>query len=143
MVNKHKASRDKGAAFEREIAKQLTLELGFQFRRDLRQYQQSDRGDLIPDNDAFPFLVECKAHKAGTDCRPSWETQAHKAALGTALYPVVVWKFDHHPVKCRVGIDAVAEAHGGHAVTHETCDVTLQGLAYLAREIMARRACNV
>ena len=40
-------SRSKGAAFEREVAKMLLLELGIGFKRDLRQYQTSGHADLI------------------------------------------------------------------------------------------------
>jgi hypothetical protein len=47
-------SRTKGASFEREVAKLLLLELGITFKRDLRQYQEADHGDLIPDDPAFP-----------------------------------------------------------------------------------------
>ena len=33
-------SRNKGASFEREVAKLLVLEMGITFKRDLRQYQR-------------------------------------------------------------------------------------------------------
>lgn len=136
-------SRQKGAAFERAIAKELFAETGITFKRDLDQYREKDRGDLLADNSAWPFLIECKAHAKGTDCRAAWITQANKAARGTGLYPVVVYKFNNTPIKCRVSFEALAEAFGGHATINKGADVTLQGLAYLAREIMAGRADHV
>jgi hypothetical protein len=34
-------SRNKGATFERDVAKMLFLELGITFKRDLRKYQEA------------------------------------------------------------------------------------------------------
>lgn len=130
-------SRAKGAAFERDVAKQLFNELGITFNRDLEQYRASDHGDLIPDDPDFPFLIECKAHKYGTDCRPAWESQANKAAESAGKYPAVIWKFNNHPIRCRIPLEAVAKATSGQAVTHRTVDVNLPTFAYIAREIMA------
>jgi hypothetical protein len=58
-------SRTKGAQFEREVAKLLLLELGITFKRDLRQYQEADHGDLIPDDPAFPFELSSSATPTG------------------------------------------------------------------------------
>ena len=77
--------RSKGARFERDVAKRLFAELGITFKRDLSQYQQSDRGDLTPDNPAFPFLIECKTRASGADCLAAWEAQAHTAAKAVGL----------------------------------------------------------
>lgn len=133
-------SRQKGAAFERDVAKILHAELGIRFKRDLDQYRQRDRGDLIPDDDGFPFLVECKAHATGTDARGDWIAQVFRAVEGTGKHPALIWKFNHHPIRVRVWFDAIAEAVGGHAVSSQHADITLPGLCWLAREIMARRA---
>jgi hypothetical protein len=74
-------SRTKGAQFEREVAKLLLLELGITFKRDLRQYQEADHGDLIPDDPAFPFELELKRYAhgpiSGTD---KWWQQVTTAA---------------------------------------------------------------
>jgi len=133
-------SRNKGASFERQVASLLRDELGMAFKRDLRQYQESERGDLICDDPTFPLLIECKAYASGTDCRAGWMQQAETAAKGTGLYPCVIYKFNRHPIKCRVPIEAIAEAHGGAATTHRYADVDLPTFAYVAREIMAVRA---
>ena len=132
--------RNKGAAFERRVAAELFDETGITFKRDLDQYRERDRGDLLPDDSGWPFLMECKCRASGTDCRTAWLTQAYKAAAGTSLYPAVIWKFNNHPVRCRVPFEAIAEAFGGTTTTDKSADLTLQGLAFVAREIMARRA---
>lgn len=132
-------SRNKGAQFERHVAALLRDELGIKFKRDLRQYQESERGDLIADDPAFPFLIECKSYASGTDCRTGWEKQARNAAAKVGLYPVVIWKFNNHPIKCRVPIKALAEAFSTSAATHRTADLYVQDFAYIVREIMAAR----
>ena len=44
MVN----GRNKGASFEREVANYLKLHLSLQdIKRDIEQYRQADRGDLL------------------------------------------------------------------------------------------------
>lgn len=134
-------SRRKGAAFERQIANELGRQLGLTFKRDLRQYQDRELGDLVCTAD-FPFLIECKAAASGTDCRTAWELQAAKAAEHTGQYPVVIYKFDFHPPKCRVGFDALAEALGTDVVCGQKADLSIESFAWVAREIMAGRACS-
>lgn len=134
-------SRQKGANFERQVAAQLYAELGINFRRDLDQYRQRDRGDLLADDDAFPFLIECKAYVAGSDCRGEWIAQAFRAADGTGLHPCVVYKFNNRPIRCRIWMDAIGEAISGkRAVSGQWVETDIQGLAWVAREIMAWRA---
>lgn len=136
MVN----GRNKGAQAEREVAQELFAELGMTFRRDLRQYQQGERGDLICDDPAWPFVIEVKRHAKGWTCAPAWEAQVFKAAQGTGKHPCVIYRFDGQKWRVRVYFDALAEAFGGNAVSTQPADLTIQGFAYVAREIMARRA---
>lgn len=132
-------SRNKGAAFEREIATALELELGIKFKRDLDQYRQADRGDLIADDPAFPFLIECKRY-AGGSFKPAWWAQAYKAALTTGQRPAVIYRFDRQPIRVRVQLRAAMEcisrkrwsAEDSHII-----EIDLPGFAYLCREGMA------
>lgn len=133
-------SRGKGAAFEREIATALFSELGITFKRDLDQYRERDRGDLIPDDPAFPFAIECKVRAKGADALGEWVAQVLKAARDTGKHPALIYKFNHKPVRVRIWIDAVAEAVGGQAVSTQWLDTNIQGFAWVSREIMARRA---
>lgn len=136
MVN----SRNKGAAWERAVAKELLLLTGITFRRDLDQTREKGRGDLLPSDDAWPFLIECKAHASGTGCKPAWRQQATEAAQD-GQFPAVVYKYDRRDPRVSVPMEAVAAAYcsDAHKHTDEWADVTLEGFAYLAREIMAWR----
>jgi len=130
-------SRNKGAAFERDIAKQLHLELGVNFKRDLDQYREKDRGDLLCDQ-AFPFLIECKHYKTGS-FQEAWWKQAYRAALGTGQKPAVIYKFNHKPIRVRVQMRAAVEcltrrkwsAEDAHVI-----DIDFNGFVYLCREGM-------
>jgi Holliday junction resolvase len=133
-------SRQKGAGGEREVAKELFLELGMTFKRDLRQYQQTDLGDLVCDNEDFPFVIEVKRYAKGWACKPAWETQAFRAAKAAQKHPCVIYRYDGQQWRCRVYMDAVAEAIGATSVCTVHLDTNIQGFAWICREIMATRA---
>jgi Holliday junction resolvase len=133
-------SRQKGAAGEREVAQELFRELGMTFKRDLRQYQQAEYGDLICEDDAFPFVIEVKRHAKGWTCAPAWEVQAYTAAKNAKCYPAVIYRFDGQKWRARIWFDALAEAFGSTAVCGGKADLTIQDFAWVAREIMAGRA---
>lgn len=134
-------SRNKGANFEREIAQELWLQLGIAFKRDLDQYREKDRGDLIPDDPAFPFVIECK--RAAKGFLRMWEDQVFAAAKTAGLYPALVYRFDNQKTVVRVWVDALSEAVGGWSSEGFYFETTLEGFAWVAREIMARRAGDV
>ena len=119
-------SRTKGASFEREIAKMLFLELGITFKRDLRQYQEAEHGDLIPDDPAFPFELELKRYAdgpiSGTD---KWWQQVTTAANKTGKRPALIYKYDRQPVRCVVELQGVR------------CNISFEDFCYLTREIMS------
>jgi N-dimethylarginine dimethylaminohydrolase len=54
-----KISRTRGATYEREVANEIFDMLGIRIKRNLKQYQQSEEGDLI----LGQFLIECKRRK--------------------------------------------------------------------------------
>src|SRR5699024_8485488 len=87
-------SRNKGSAFERAIAARLFDLTGVTLKRDLEQYRAADHGDLIADNDQWPFLIECKAYAIGTGCKPEWKSQATAAGKSVGKLPVVIYKFN-------------------------------------------------
>ena len=150
MTTKPRAnSRQKGAAFEREIARELYLHTGISFTRNLDQYQTSGLGDLTPDNPAWPFLIECKRYATGTACKPEWRKQAISAAAKAGLLPAVIYRYDRRDVVASVPFTAF-----DHMLTDDPppladcdyirwADITLDGFVYLAREIMATRALSV
>lgn len=134
-------SRQKGAAFERDVAKLLLAELGITFRRDLEQYRQQDRGDLIPDDPDFPFLLECKkTARVLTACDPAWWAQASKAALAANKRPAVIWASDRRAVRVTVSLKDAMEciARGRWSAQSHLIELPLEGFCYFAREGMCK-----
>lgn len=54
-----KLARNRGASYEREVANEIFDVLGVRIRRNLKQYQVKDEGDLILGN----YLIECKRRR--------------------------------------------------------------------------------
>ena len=133
-------SRNKGASFERQIAAQLHGLTGVSFKRNLEQYQAVDHSDLTPDDPAWPFALECKRYADGTGCKPAWRAQATKAAAKLNRIPCVIYKFDRRDTWVSVPLAAFNAAFGGSDDTGQWAEITLEGLAYLAGEIMAANA---
>ena len=135
MVN----SRNKGSAFERRVASELFDLLGVTFSRDLEQYRKCDRGDLIPDDDAFPFLIEAKkTSRVLTACDPAWWQQAYRAALAAEKRPAVIWATDRRPIRVTVSLKDTMEciSRGRWSGASHLVETNLEGFAYLCREGM-------
>jgi hypothetical protein len=130
-------SRNKGASFEREVAAVLHGLTGVTFKRDLEQTREADHGDLIASDPAFPFVIECKRYAEGAACKPAWRAQAQAAATATGKLPAVVYRFDRQGTRVSVPFAAIAAAMGGNDAPGEWAEITIEGLAYLAAEIMA------
>ena len=126
-------SRRKGATYENEIAGQLHDRLGITFRRDLEQYRATERGDLIPDDEAFPFVIECKRHAEGVNCLAAWKAQAVAAAKAARKRPAVIFRFDRQQTRVAVPLSALCDAWPAD----DWAEVSLDGFCLLAREIMA------
>ena len=60
MVN----GRNKGASFERSIANMLFADLRLNAKRDIEQYRAVDHGDIITDDETWPYVIECKKYMA-------------------------------------------------------------------------------
>lgn len=122
-------SRTKGAAFEREVAKLLLLELGIGFKRDLRQYQEAEHADLIPDDPAFPYALELKRYATGPISGPDkWWQQVKVAAERMHKLPALIYKYDRQPIRCVVELQGIR------------CNISFEDFCYLARETMAHDA---
>jgi hypothetical protein len=132
MVN----SRNKGAGFEREVAQMLEAELGYKFKRDLRQYQSADHGDLITDAD-FPFLIECKRYASGIGMKDAWWQQACKAAAKTQQWPCVIYKYDRQQIRCVIPLDAIADAIDFKPEQDHKVELSFEGFCYVARELLS------
>ena len=128
-------SRRKGSTFELQIARDLDMLTGVRFQRNLEQSREAQHGDLVPDDPAWPFLIECKRRASGASCLTEWKDQASVAAAQINKVPAVVFKFDRLPVRVAVPIAAICQ----YSVPNEWVEISLEGLAYIAREIMASR----
>lgn len=100
--------RSKGHQFERETAKDLEAELGIKFSRILNQTREGGLADLEPvDCPEFPFVIECKRYGQGTSAKTSWWDQVCVAADKANKLPLLIWRFDRMPVRCRMPIQAI------------------------------------
>lgn len=87
--------RNKGAAFERTIAKAIIDTTGFVVKRNLEQYRTRAAGDLL----GVPgWSVECKHYRSGSVFRPEWWEQAVEAAEADDSRPALVFRFNRQPV---------------------------------------------
>ena len=99
-------SRNKGAAFERDICKRLNAffeQSGLETRvkRNLDQYQTSKLCDIeIPG-----YAIECKAYKSGRWFLSDWWEQACEAANDRV--PALIWKFNNQPIRVALPIQAL------------------------------------
>lgn len=128
-------SRNKGAAFERLVAKELFAELGITFKRKLDQYQERGLSDLTPSDPAFPFLIECKH---ANRWQSAWWAQASSASR-QGLYPALIYRLTGKSIVVRVPVASFCEAAGGRALAG-WCETDLATFCALARELMAVRA---
>lgn len=96
-------SRNKGAAFEREICKKINTYLESKgskltVKRNLDQYQTKGMADIYWDN----LAIECKRYK-GTGrsdvFKNEWWNQAVESANDN-LIPVLIYKYDRRKIMC-------------------------------------------
>jgi len=136
MVN----GRNKGASFELQLAKELELELGISFKRDLEQYRESEHGDLIPSDKSFPFMIEAKRYSKGAvGGAAAWWDQADAAAKRAGKLPCLVYKYDRKPI--RFVIDVLAAYQSGYEFKkeppeHGRLEMDIQTFCWIVRELM-------
>jgi hypothetical protein len=132
------SNRSKGAKWERDLAKMLFLNLGIKFERNLEQYRTAAGGDLIPDNEHFPFSIEAKHYssKSGRGMKPEWWKQSEKAAIAANKIPCVIYKYDRYPPKAVVSLEAIAKMYGKEDDGEILVELSIDGFCYLCREIM-------
>jgi hypothetical protein len=130
-------SRNKGAGFERDTARQLEALLGIKFERNLEQVRTAAHGDLVASDPAWPFSCELKRYATGISCLAAWKEQSSKAAAMCGKIPAVIFKFDRQPIRVAVPLSCITD--GTCQDPAEWAEVTLDGFAYIAREIMASK----
>ena len=97
-------SRNKGAAFEREIANSLNEELNLTvpLKRILEQTREKFLPDLILGN----WYLECKRYGQGNEPVEKWWSQVLDAAKDRGI-PALVYKFNNRPIKVRVPLHTI------------------------------------
>lgn len=129
MVN----GRNKGAAFEREVAIMLFDELGVSFKRDLEQYREGLHGDLIPSDPDFPFTLELKRYKDGPiGGQTAWWAQTCAAAEREKKIPALIYKYDRKPIRCVIPMSALTDCDDAYLV-----EMDFEAFCFIAREKMA------
>ena len=122
MVN----SRVKGRSGEYEIRDILDAELGLTFKRDIEQFRQADRGDLLCVDMDFPAVIEVKRYaKGGETPRGAWWDQCCKAATAAGKWPLLVWRFDRMDWRWRLPAQVLIDLGHPHGNIGMREDVTL------------------
>jgi len=104
-------SRNKGASFEREVAKLINEyfdEIGYDYKvkRNLEQYQEKDLGDLnIPNH-----TLECKRYASGNWYKEEWWKQVCDSCGDTI--PVLIWKYNHQDIRVCVPLWSMSSEWG-------------------------------
>lgn len=134
----NRTNRSKGAAFEREVAADLLRLTGISFKRELEQVRSAGLGDLNADDEAWPFLLECK-RVATTLKMAEWRRQAVEAAKKSRLLPAVVYRRNCQPTRVSVPLSAIGRGIDDIRPwpADEWAEISLEGFAFLAAEIMA------
>ena len=127
--------RNKGASFERQCASMIKENLGIEVKRDLEQYRQGDRGDLIGIDGA---VIECKRYKManGGHYHEDWWLQVEKAA-GESAEPFLIYKYDRAEPKVVVRLSFINSDYAGKS---ETATLGMDCWYMLMREFLAEKA---
>lgn len=108
-------SRNKGAAFERQIANALIEDLNLQ--HPVKRILEQTRTKELPDLMLGTWCIECKAYGAGAEPRPDWWDQVLASSSGQGLKPALVYKFNNRPIKVRVLANSINKEIKNNLVT--------------------------
>ena len=108
-------SRNKGAAFERQIANALIEDLNLQ--HPVKRILEQTRTKELPDLMLGTWCIECKAYGAGAEPRPDWWEQVLASSSGQGLKPALVYKFNNRPIKVRVLANSINKEIKNNLVT--------------------------
>lgn len=97
-------SRNKGAAFEREIANSLNEELNLTL--PLKRILEQTREKFLPDLILGNWYLECKRYGQGNEPVEKWWTQVLDAAKNKGI-PALIYKFNNRPIKVRVPLHTI------------------------------------
>ena len=93
-------SRNKGAAFERQIANALINDL--KLKNPVKRILEQTRTKELPDLMLGRWCIECKAYGTGAEPRPDWWEQVLVSSNQEGMRPALVYKFNNRPIKVRI-----------------------------------------
>lgn len=96
--------RNKGAAFEREIANSLNEELNLTL--PLKRILEQTREKFLPDLILGNWYLECKRYGQGNEPVEKWWSQVLDAAKDRGI-PALIYKFNNRPIKVRVPLHTI------------------------------------
>ena len=97
-------SRNKGAAFEREIANSLNEELNLTL--PLKRILEQTREKFLPDLILGNWYLECKRYGQGNEPVEKWWSQVLDSAKDRGI-PALIYKFNNRPIKVRVPLHTI------------------------------------
>ena len=97
-------SRNKGAAFEREIANLLNEEL--ELTIPLKRILEQTREKFLPDLILGRWHLECKRYGQGNEPIENWWNQVLDSIKEREL-PALIYKFNNRPIKVNESLKRV------------------------------------
>ena len=107
-------SRNKGAAFEREIANSLNEELNLTL--PLKRILEQTREKFLPDLILGNWYLECKRYGQGNEPVEKWWSQVLDAAKDRGI-PALIYKFNNRPIKVRILANSINKDIRNNLVT--------------------------
>ena len=108
-------SRNKGAAFERQIANALIVDLNL--TKPVKRILEQTRTKELPDLMLGRWCIECKAYGTGAEPRPDWWDQVLVSSKADNLRPALVYKFNNRPIKVRILANSINKDIKNNLVT--------------------------
>ena len=124
-------SRNKGAAFERQIANALIEDLNL--TNPVKRILEQTRTKELPDLMLGRWCIECKAYGSGAEPRPDWWDQVLASSKADNLRPALVYKFNNRPIKVRVPLYSVNPSLDKD--NSNTCDLLWKDFVYLIKTL--------
>ncbi len=123
-------SRNKGAAFEREIAKLINEE--FSLSIPLKRILEQTREKFLPDLILGRWHLECKRYGQGNEPIEKWWGQVLESTKAEGL-PALIYKFNNRPIKVRVPLHSVNPELKKN--NNNTCDLLWKDFIYLLKNL--------
>lgn len=91
--------RNKGAAFERQVANEIKAVTGLECKRLIEQYRQASLPGDLEGPAVADYAIECKRYaKVQPALLAKWRAQAMRQGLNSGKEPVLIYKGDRQPI---------------------------------------------